>query len=248
MSSETAALTVDAFASTHLGFRVYRLSRPESACEVLSALAGEPGPLMVEAKVPSDRVSLVGALTDLGFWIVDTNVQLDAPAATLRAAVSPSAAWRVRDATPADQQAVARIVVENMTTSRYHLDPRIDPQRASALKRAWVGNFFAGLRGQRLVVAESDAGVSGFLLVLESGGRGVIDLIAVDPPLRGTGVTAGLIGAWLERSSKVARVLVGTQISNLRSLKAYGRLGFRVCGASYVLHYLRDGAHTASPP
>jgi Acetyltransferase (GNAT) family len=236
-------LTRDGFASGHLGLAVYRLARPEEAAAALAGIAAERGPVMIEVKVPADAVAQVGQLTALGFWMVDTSVQLDAPAATLLAASSSSSdAWRVRDAEPRDREAVARVVGDNMVTSRYHLDPRIDPGRASAFKRVWATNFFAGLRGQRLIVAEDARGVGAILLVLEKGDRGVIDLIAVDPALRGGGAFAGLIHAWLAGSPQIASVLVGTQASNVRSLRAYGRLGFRVCSVAYVLHYLRGAA------
>ena len=239
-------LSPDAFAGQYLGMAVYRLQRPESASDALRQVDGHPGPWMVEVKVPTDAVALVGQLTALGFWIIDTSVQLDAPAALFRAAPisSPGGAWRLRDAGPGDREAVARVVEENMTTSRYHLDPRIDPARATRFKSVWATNFFEGLRGQRLLVAEDARGVGAILLVLEQGGRGVIDLVAVDQRLRGAGTVSGLIRAWLAGSPHVVNVQVGTQVSNIASLRAYGKLGFRVCAASYVLHYFR-GPSTA---
>jgi len=45
-----------------------------------------------------------------------------------------------------------------------------------------------------------------------------------------------LVATWCAESSHLERIVVGTQISNTRSLRAYGRLGFRVCSATHVLH------------
>lgn len=235
-----ALLAPDGFASGHLGLSVFRLTDVAAAREALAGITTEPGAVLVEVKVPVERVADVAALTALGFWVVDTAVQLDAPAPTLIAAAVPVGAdSRVRDAEPTDREVVARIVGENMINSRYHLDPRIDPTRASAFKRAWVSNFFDGLRGQRLLVTVGARGVGAILLVLEKGNQGVIDLIAVDQAHRGSHSAARLIQMWLTSSPHLASVLVGTQVSNLPSLRLYGRLGFRVCGASHVLHYLR---------
>jgi ribosomal protein S18 acetylase RimI-like enzyme len=234
-------LVPDAFTGGHLGRRVYRLTDPDRAAEALGQVAGGGEPVLIEAKIPAADVRTVALLTSLGFRVIDTGVQLDAlPAALLaRVAKLERSTCRVRHATPADRAAVERVAGDNLVTSRFHLDPQIDPARASGLKRAWVGNFFEGRRGDRLFVAESDRGVAGFLLVLERDGEGVIDLIALDPILRGTGAAGALILAWVECAPALTRVVVGTQVSNVQSLRAYDKLGFRVCGASYALHHHR---------
>lgn len=233
-----ALLAHDRFSSEQLGLSVYRLVEAARAREALNLLSDAPRPFMVEAKVPADTVTSVATLTALGFRVIDTGIQLDVHCRGLETRAShPAAAWCVRDAVPDDREAVERVSGDNLTTSRFHLDPQIDPGRASRLKRAWAGNFFDGRRGERLLVVETDHGVSGFLLVLEKGIEGIIDLVALDPELRGTGALDGLLRGWLERAPALTRLIVGTQVSNVSSLRAYGRLGFRVCGAAYVLHY-----------
>jgi RimJ/RimL family protein N-acetyltransferase len=231
----TDALAEDRFVGEHLGRQVYRLTQPARAADVLPQLVAAARPLLVEAKVPVADVATLGQLTALGFRVIDTGIQLDVPAATLRG-VAPSS-LPVRDATAADREAVERVTGDNLITSRFHLDPAIEPQRATALKRAWAANYFDGRRGQRLLVVDGPSAVAGFVLALERGAEGVIDLVALDPSLRGTGALGALLRAWMERAPAVTRVVVGTQASNVRSLRAYGRLGFRVCAATYVLHY-----------
>lgn len=196
---------------------------------------------MVEARVPVSDVEHLARLTASGFAVVDVGVQLDAPASVLRACPDPvSRSWSVRDAAVRDCEPVARVAGEMLVTSRFHLDPRIESQLASELKREWVRNFFKGLRGNRLLVAELDGEVAGFLQVLEREGLGTIDLIAVLPVLQGTGAAGDLIKQWLRESSAITNVRVGTQISNVRSLRAYGRLGFRARESAYVLHFHGD--------
>lgn len=234
-----ALLAEDQFVSEHLGAAVYRLMQVTRGDEALALLAAAPRPLMVEAKVPVADVATVAKLTALGFRVIDTGIQLDVPTSALRA-VMPSrdrVPWRVRDAVPGDREAVERVTGDNLVTSRFHLDPQIGPERATRLKRAWVGNYFERRRGERLLVAETDQGVGGFLLTLEKGTEGVIDLVGIDPLMRGMGVLGGLLRAWIDRAPALRRLVVGTQVSNVRSLRAYNRLGFRVCGAAYALHY-----------
>ncbi len=169
---------------------------------------------------------------------------------TIRAADKPAlvAGVCIRNATLADRSEVERVAGDNLVTSRFHLDPQIEPARARRLKQAWLGNYFDGKRGERLLVAECDKAVGGFLLVLERRDVGTIDLIALDPRLRGSGAFAGLIRAWLDSAPAISRVVVGTQISNVRSLRSYCRIGFRVCATAYVLHYHGDNGQRAVRP
>lgn len=238
--TEQAAASVlshDAFASLYLGRPVYRLSEVGKASEAVTLLPVGPIPGLIEAKVPTHAVESLGVLTAAGFRVIDTNVQLDVAVAALTPAADGGGNWSIRDAVAADRVAVERVSGENLTTSRFHLDPRIDFEAASRLKSAWAGNYFDGRRGDRLLVIEAAGQIRGFLQVLERGAQGIIDLVALDPVVRGTGALAGLVHAWINRAPALERIVVGTQISNTRSLRAYGRLGFRVCGTTYVLHY-----------
>jgi RimJ/RimL family protein N-acetyltransferase len=236
-ASAGVLLGPDRFTSQHLGRAVFRLTDPERARDALEQLSGLPRPLMVEAKIPVDQVATAATLTAQGFRLIDTSVQLDVPVDALRLPATDSPAWRVRPASAADRQAVETVSADNLTTSRFHLDPMLDKAAASRVKRAWVGNFFQGRRGDRLLVVDGDGRVGGFLLTLERDGEGIIDLVAIDPAFRGTGALEGLVRAWVEQAPRLTRLIVGTQVSNVRSLRAYARLGFRVSGASYVLHY-----------
>jgi ribosomal protein S18 acetylase RimI-like enzyme len=232
------ALVRDSFAEKYLGKPVHRLIQPELAESALETLIGE-GPVLVEAKLAAHAVGCAALLTGLGFRMIDINVQLDAPADTIRSAALPSIGsdiW-IRDAAAADRDSVERVASVNLVTSRYHLDPQINPAAASRFKAAWAGNFFDGTRGQRLLVAERYGAVGGFLQVLEADEVGTIDLIALDSDLRGSGAFDGLIRTWLEQSPAIGRVVVGTQVSNVRSLRSYERVGFRVRATTFVLHY-----------
>jgi RimJ/RimL family protein N-acetyltransferase len=238
-AEDTESLLVkDRFTTEHLGRQVYRLVNIDRAAEALTAIPPDTTSVMIEAKVPVDRVEDAGRLTGLGFSLVDTSIQLDVDTGRIAVNVAgPDRRWTIRAACSEDRASIERVAAENLTTSRFHLDPRIDRRAASDLKKAWAGNFFEGRRGDRLLVVDTGGTIGGFLLTVERGDQGVIDLVALEPSVRGTGAFGALVGEWVKQAAGLKRLVVGTQISNLRSIRAYARAGFSVCGASYVLHY-----------
>lgn len=227
-------LVRDAFLGSFLGKAVYRLTNPKYVKEAIESL-GLVQPWMVEAKVPVEELRVLELLSNHGFRLIETNVQLDCSRAALNLN-SQLGTISIREARSEDRSAIERVAADNLITSRFHLDQRIGPELGRRIKGAWAGNYFEGRRGDGLLVAECNGVVGGFLLVLERDDVGVIDLIALDPVLRGSGVVGSLMDYWLRTSPEIQRVVVGTQIANQRSLRAYGKVGFRVCDAAYVLH------------
>ena len=51
-----------------------------------------------------------------------------------------------------------RIAQRDFSVSRFHLDPQIPDEVARTIKRDWVDNFFAGARGDRMLVVERSRG------------------------------------------------------------------------------------------
>ena len=87
------------------------------------------------------------------------------------------------------------------------------------------------------VQEQQHGAVVGFLQLLRAGATLVIDLIAVEPRVRGRGIASDLV-ALAERSTENVETLrVGTQIANVPSIRLYETLGFRTTGATYVFHY-----------
>jgi GNAT superfamily N-acetyltransferase len=241
MSAASGEWTRDAFLERCLERPVFRLRHIAAASRVI-AEAKASRSWMIEARVPVEQVEALALLTSQGFQIIDTNVQLDCVPESLSVPVATSVEWRIRPAQATDRGAVQTLAALHLTTSRFHLDPRIGEQAGARVKREWVGNFFDAKRGDHMFVVDTPAGVSGFLLVLERDRLGVIDLVAVEPRARGTGAAGALVGTWRAASPHLERIVVGTQISNVRSLRAYGKLGFRVCSATHVLHRHPDDA------
>jgi ribosomal protein S18 acetylase RimI-like enzyme len=230
MSDPTASLTPDAWLSEQLD-RPCFIAPPAWSAAVEAGLAALPAGSFAYAKIPSCHVADVHNFEAAGFRLVDTNVTFE----RLGSVSPPTRA--VRLATPDDAAAVARVARESYRFSRFHLDARIDPERAAAIKAAWTANFFAGRRGSRLFVADSHGQVAGFLLAIDRDDRAVIDLIAVSPNHQRQGIAAALIEALAAASPAATTLVAGTQIANTPSVRMYETLGFRLAASACVLHY-----------
>jgi ribosomal protein S18 acetylase RimI-like enzyme len=184
-----------------------------------------------QAKVAAHDVDRVGALEEVGFRTIDVNITLRRGGGGV--VLEPAVA--VRDAQPADREAVVEIAEQDYSVSRFHLDPQIPNAVASAIKRDWADNFFRGERGDRLLVVDLAGRVIGFELVLDTAEESTIDLIAVAAPARGKGAGSALVSG-LVASRPGHPVVVGTQVSNVAALRFYEHLGFTAHTSQFVLH------------
>lgn len=224
------ALSADSWLAAMLQRTVYRLRVVDGfdGDDLASALDRIEGQYFVDVKVPCISVARVSALEGTGFRVIDTALQFELAG---EVGAAPSAAGSdVRWADSEDADAVGDIAA-GMDNSRFHLDPAIDDAMASAIKRAWVLNFFRGARGDRMVV--SGQVPAGFLLLL-AGAPWIIDLIAVDPSQRRLGMARRMVRFAAAACDGALRV--GTQASNVPSVRLYESLGFRLVGADQVLH------------
>ncbi|OGV50884.1 MAG: hypothetical protein A2X49_05570 [Lentisphaerae bacterium GWF2_52_8] len=197
------------------------------------------GPVFVYAKVPTDSLAAAHFLESFGFRLIDTNVLFDrelpgGPAAPF----SPA----VRLARPEDREEVMRIARENFIFSRFHLDPMIPRDTANEIKAQWAGNFFNGKRGDAMLIAENEGELAGFCQMLFKDGLATIDLIAVEKKHRRLGLSAALVAAAESHYTKKAtRMLVGTQVANIPSMRSYEKAGFRIRDSKYIFHYHNTG-------
>jgi ribosomal protein S18 acetylase RimI-like enzyme len=218
------------------------LERP--AWRVIDGGAGAPladllagRPQFATAKLPAASTPDVHALESFGFRTVDAALTF-----TAEAVAAPSQSAPVRFASAADREAVEAIAGRSFRFSRFHLDPALPAVLAHRVKARWAGNWFAGARGDGMVVAEEAGRVAGFLQLLwAKDGRLVIDLIAVDEASRGRGLATAMIGFAAAHGTGDARrpagMTVGTQAANVASVRLYESLGFRLRDAQFVLHH-----------
>jgi ribosomal protein S18 acetylase RimI-like enzyme len=230
----SAALTPDAFLSERMGRPAFTLHAPEPGA--IAGMALPAAPAFVTAKVPAADTPRLCALQARGFRVVDTALTFEAPG---RAEAPPPG---IRAARPQDREAVTDIARKAFRFTRFHLDPEIDDHVAARIKADWAGNYFAGRRGDGMLLAEGPAGeVAGFLLFLrDAEARLTIDLIAVAPDMAGRGLGRALVAAaFADRTGGAppSGLLVGTQAANTPSCRLYEACGFRLARAAYVLHH-----------
>lgn len=223
-------MTRDPWLSEVMGHAVWSVEGPGE---------GTPaGWAMCQARVPAEDVATARALCAEGFYPVDMALTLSRGSES-----GPQPALPVRVARPDDRDAVGALSERAMTTSRFSLDPQIPSATAGRVKREWAVNCVDGLRGIGVTVVERGGGIAGFLAVVASGRRRVIDLVAVDEAFRGQGVGRALVADFVRRHGAGSGGLsVATQAGNAPSLALYEALGFRVSEAAWVLH-----RHTGAP-
>jgi len=183
------------------------------------------------AKVDAANKEALDWVQQEGFRVVDMNLCFEG-----HPEVPGGWDGMVRPAIPEDEPWVRSLAAGSLTLSRFHQDPRIPDELAGRIKAGWVGNYFAGLRGQAMLVAEKDGQGVGFLLLLVTAESLVVDLVAVDASLRRQGVARAMLGAAMGGVGAGLGLRAGTQAANAASIRLYENLGLRLCAAHYVLH------------
>lgn len=232
MTASGSALAPDPWLSAGLGRPAYRAPAGASGVPAdVSAWARRP--VFVTAKLPTSAVAEAIALQDAGFRVVDA-------ALVFAGALAGERPAGVRTAVAGDRAAVEALARVAFATSRFHLDPAFPKPLAGAIKAAWAANFFAGKRGDLMLVAERDGAVEGFLLALRGSGAWTVDLIATDEAARWRGIGRRLMARLAAEpidGAPPARIRAGTQAANAAALGFYARLGFAIERAEFVLHH-----------
>ena len=214
----------DLWLSQIIGRPVYRVP-PDSTGDL------PPSPCFCYAKVPVQDVQRSQALASAGFLLVETLVTYQKQPSK-DAGIDP----RLREARSGDNKRVQQIAGCAFRFSRFHLDSGIGPATANRIKAAWAGNYFQGQRGHRMLVAEEQGCLAGFILLVEGPKFTAVDLIAVDPAFQGKGLGAALL---LAAETKERRMTAGTQKTNLPSCRMYEKCGYTAGPRELVFHLHR---------
>ena len=198
--------------------------------------------LFMTAKVGADQVADASLLQDLGFRTIDAALTFEASALT-----APAADPRVRFARAEDRAAVAAAGGQRFRIQPLPSRSGIPTWLAHRVKAAWADNFFAGKRGDGMVVAEHAGVVAGFLQLLWSPGDVLtIDLIAVAPRSARSGLARAMIGFAAVNGVGDPRrprgFRVGTPGGQYAVRATCELLGFRLSEAQFVLHHHGRGA------
>ena len=232
--TQAAQFAADRWLSHLLGRPAWKV---DAEAADLANLLHATGPGFFYTRVAAEDLAAVHRFEDCGFRIVDTTITLESPIKPLQADDLPG----VRFAAQADSAAVAAIAASSFEWSRLHLDPQIPKAVADRSRAEWATNFFAGKRGDAMVVAEDRGEPAAFLLLVgPAAGVLTIDLIAVRRASWRRGLGAACIRFAASNVAGAERLRVGTQAANVGSLRFYESLGFRVVASHYVLHLHRS--------
>jgi GNAT superfamily N-acetyltransferase len=189
-------------------------------------------------KVDCSNVSRLRVFENSGFKIIEENITLGKKGgdSNLHEPFRRRQQYKIRWAQDDDRNFVEDIAKKNFSHDRFHQDPKIDNSLADEIKRQWAGNFFSGKRGDAMIVATVNNRPVAFLLLLLAKKLSVIDLIAVSKEHRKKGLSKQMIGYALQNLSDRNRWTVGTQSTNVPSVKLYESMGFQIIDSQYVLH------------
>ena len=235
---KSSIIEPDAWLGAQMRCPAYRVRFPESESIAsqtdllriaMSDLLGDS--CFAFCKIPVSQPNQVRILTDIGFCLVETSIQFRKDCNA-----KPRTGTRCRFSVVADVDRVGYIAEASFSFSRFHMDPEIDRDLANALKREWALNYFRGMRGDKMAVAEVDGLVVAFVLLLCPDGRdAVIDLLAVHPDYHRHGLGRELC-EFAEVICGASQMVVGTQVANNASVRFYEDIGYRQVDASYVFH------------
>ena len=226
-------LKEDIFISNVLGVPTWKVVLPKKLC--VKMLGNEKDSFFYAKSKTEDIESLI-RLQSLGFQLIDTNLLFEWIPLNKMNPLEIGFEYETRFAKSSDRSEVERIASNNFFYSRFHLDPKIPNRFANEIKKQWASNFFQGIRGDSMVVSVFRDQAVGFCQVFYQEEKIYIDLIAVDSDHQRKGLAASMIKfIALENLGSVFRV--GTQVSNLPSIRTYEKIGFRISDSYYTLHY-----------
>jgi hypothetical protein len=226
------------------GYRMARLTL-DSACgpadaERIMETCRSAGVEMLTLRVATDRVALVQALEALEFRIMDCLVYYECPTEYL-SAVRPST-LEIREATVEDATAVAETarLCFSAYFSHYHVDTRLDPVKVSEAYIDWARRCCTDREVASCVFLPIvGKAVAGFIALRQNSpteGEGVLN--AVHPSFAGAGIYGELINRGKQWccDSGLKRMVISTQINNLKVQRTWSNRGFYLYKSYYTLH------------
>jgi len=182
----------------------------------------------------TDNLNDANGLSSEGFWLVSTEIQL-----SRAVPVNYFGPYWKAGAVSYEREQILDIAESSFIYDRFHNDPYISDVIAGRIKRQWALNYLMKKRGDFVLAV-----LGGFLCILKRPGEYVIDLIGVDKNERRKGIGKKLIQQLFScireesfPSVGNCRIVVGTQLDNIPSLKLYQAMGFdQIDGFNYVFH------------
>jgi len=203
--------------------------------EALSGYCRKTRSELVSVRVAARQTSSIAVLSQAGFVYVDfgllaTLSKLD-PASLLKTG------FTVRQAEPADHEAIYQICANAFHFGRYHTDPHFPRELANRRYVQWMRRALSGSDPGGLVFALGKPGnVIGFMHVTLHENNADLRLGAVAP--------GSSLGFWLYTETLRAvhalgarSVSTGISAANVRVMQIYSALGFRFSRPEAILHW-----------
>lgn len=197
---------------------------------------------LTQAKVPTHRLDLIDSLGQLGFKLVEGEVDLSL-AVDIHSGVGTENATsavdnELRVATAADIPLLRRVAASAFALSRFRA-PWYDPQDSGRFYALWAEKAVLGtFDHQCLLVMDSLGQPAGFVTLRDlQDGSARIGLLAVFPDAQGKGIGSSLMSAakqWCHGHG-LQRLRVATQMSNIAALRLYIRSGASIESTAYWL-------------
>ncbi|QHB30903.1 dTDP-4-amino-4,6-dideoxy-D-galactose acyltransferase [Yersinia canariae] len=198
---------------------------------------------LTQAKVPTHRLDLIDALGQLGFKLVEGEVDLalsvaDAVGTENATPQSEAGTYQHRVAIPEDIPLLRGVAAKAFALSRFRA-PWYDPQDSGRFYALWAEKAVLGtFDHQCLLVMDSAGQPAGFVTLRDlQDGCARIGLLAVFPDAQGKGIGSLLMSAakqWCQ-SHGLHRLRVATQMSNIAALRLYIRSGASIESTAYWL-------------
>ncbi len=208
----------------------------------------EAGYEYLVARVISGHWRRIHALEQASFRLVDGISLFSHPLKDLDLSSDlKSIKCKIYEARNTADEYVAKLAREAFTRSRFHNDNLVTAESAAKIHEQWALNCLHKKVADALLVAESDAGLVGFVTLrlnrkpIEKGRSctAIIDLIAVAPQISGQGIGRGLVLSALNwaKINGADHLDVQTQTDNLGAQALYARCGFKITNQFFTLRW-----------
>ena len=202
---------------------------------------------LVYSRIPSTAVASGRILTENGFYVVETLLEIYLNPARLTPIVQKQSLERqLRPARESDLPQIVAIATSAFSNDRLHLDPNLPRDKADQRYANWVEQ---GVRtGEPVWIYEDVANGQclGFFHCRQTALKAIdLSLAAVVREYQGSGIGAEMYQAVLTKYKEQGYRLATTRISvsNLGVLNLYARLaGFLIRGAMVTLHWFQAAA------
>lgn len=206
--------------------------------------AEEAGYKLLSARLSPEQIHAIQGLESSGFRYVEVYITLERdlsrhPPEGVSIDISP--------ASPEDAERIGIIASEAYIYDRLHADPRIGQNIGDEYKRAWGINSCRGY-ADKVLRANVNGEIAGFITLRKKHPVAseydfvLIDLIGVLEQFQRLSIGKNLVeaGCHWAKEQGVKYVEVGTQGSNIPSLRLYRKSGFRDTDAKVTFHWLSE--------